>query len=151
MGISVWRGKMNKNSGTVVYDKASGTGRVEVTIDLSGIDFGLDALNDWARSAQFFNVEKFPSAIYTGRFENVVGGVPTQVVGEMTLHGVTRPMVLKINSLKCIPHPMLKREMCGADAAGSFERDQFGLDMGKDYGFRMDVGLRIQIEAVAMP
>jgi polyisoprenoid-binding protein YceI len=44
---------------------------------------------------------------------------------------------------------MLKRELCGADASGSFKRDAFGLTAGKDYGFSMDVGLRVQVEAVA--
>ena len=70
------------------------------------------------------------------------------VVGELTLHGVTRPVVLKINTLKCIPHPVFKRELCGADALGTFSRDDFGLDAGKDYGFNMDVTLRIQVEAL---
>jgi polyisoprenoid-binding protein YceI len=44
---------------------------------------------------------------------------------------------------------LLRREVCGADASGSFNRDQFGLGMGKDYGFKMDVTLRIQVEALA--
>jgi polyisoprenoid-binding protein YceI len=44
---------------------------------------------------------------------------------------------------------MLKRELCGADASGTFNRDAFGLSAGKDYGFNMDVALRIQVEAVA--
>ena len=44
---------------------------------------------------------------------------------------------------------MLKRELCGADAVGSFRRDEFGLSAGKDYGFDMNVLLRIQVEAIA--
>ncbi|WP_077036961.1 YceI family protein [Pelomonas sp. KK5] len=150
MGISVWRGKMNRSSGSVVYDKATGAGSVDIAIDLDSIDFGQDALNDWGRGEHFFDTGKFPRARYTGRFEGLgSGGVPTRLVGELNLHGVTRPLTLAIHSLKCIPHPMLKRELCGADASGSFRRDEFGLDVGKDYGFRMDVGLRIQVEAVA--
>jgi len=149
MGISVWRGKMNKNTGTVVYDKDSGSGNVDIAIDLSSIDFGQDQLNVWARGAQFFNVKKYPKATYKGKFDGVVNGAPTQVTGELTMRGVTRPVVLKINLLKCVPHPMFKRELCGADASGSFNRDEFGLDAGKDYGFKMEVGLRIQVEALA--
>jgi len=71
-----------------------------------------------------------------------------KIAGNLTLHGVTKPLVLKINSFKCIPHPLLKRELCGADAIGSFKRDEFGLDVGKKYGFNMEVTLRIQMEAV---
>ncbi len=149
MGLSYWRGKLNKSAGTIVYDKASGAGSVEVNMDLASIDFGLDAMNSWATGKDFFNVAANPSATFKGRFEGAKGGVPSQVVGELSLNGKTRPMTLTIHQLKCMPHPMLKREFCGADASGSFNRDEFGLSAGKDWGFKMDVGLRIQVEAVA--
>ena len=149
MGISVWRGKMNKNSGTVVLDKAAGTGTVEITVDLASINFGLPVMNAWATGKDFFNVKKSPRATYKGTLEKFVDGSPTQVSGALTLNGHTHPVNLSIHLFKCIPHPMLKRELCGADASGSFKRDAFGLSAGKDYGFNMDVGLRIQVEAVA--
>lgn len=149
MGVSVWRGKMNKNAGTVVLDKAAGTGTVEIVIDLTSIDFGLPAMNAWATGKDFFNVEKSPRAIYKGSLEKFVNGSPTQVRGELTLNGQTHPVNLTVHLFKCIPHPMLKRELCGADASGSFKRDAFGLTAGKDYGFNMDVALRVQVEAVA--
>lgn len=149
MGISVWRGKLNKSSGAVSFDKATGSGSIDIAVDLASIDFGHDQLNAWARGKDFFDVKKHPKAIYKGRFDGASNGVPAQVLGELTLHGVTRPMVLKINSLKCVPHPLHKRELCGADAVASFNRDEFGLGVGKEYGFNMDVTLRIQVEAVA--
>ncbi len=149
MGISVWRGKMNKNAGTVVMDRAAGTGTVEIVIDLASIDFGLPVMNAWATGKDFFNVKKSPRATYKGILEKFVDDNPTQVSGTLTLNGQTHPVNLSIHLFKCIPHPMLKRELCGADASGSFKRDAFGLSAGKDYGFSMDVGLRIQVEAVA--
>ncbi len=149
MGLSVWRGKLNKNAGTVVYDKAAGTGTVEVQMDLASIDFGLDAMNAWARGKDFFDVEKNPGATFKGRFDGVAGGVPGKLVGELTLNGRTRPLTLTVHQLKCIPHPLHKRDLCGADASGSFNREDFGLGAGKDWGFKMDVALRIQVEAVA--
>jgi polyisoprenoid-binding protein YceI len=148
LGVSVWRGKLNKTAGKVVLDKAAGTGTLEVSVDPASIDFGLPALNRWARGAQFFDAQKYPKVVYKARLDGFVAGVPSLVVGELTLHGVTRPVVLKINALKCIPHPIFKRELCGADALGTFSRDDFGLDAGKDYGFNMDVTLRIQVEAL---
>lgn len=151
MGVSVWRGKFNKTSGQVTLDKAAGTGSIDVTIDTSSIDFGLDIMNDKARSAELFDTAKYPQARYKGKLEGFTNGSPTQVTGELTLHGVTRPVLLKINSFKCIPHPMLKRELCGADAAATLKRDDFGIDAGKPYGFNMDVHLRIQVEAVQAP
>ena len=149
MGVSVWRGKMNKNSGTAVLDKAAGTGALEIAIDLASIDFGLPAMNAWATGKDFFNVEKSPRATYKGTLERFVDGSPTEVVGMLTLNGRTQPVNLSIHHFKCVPHPMLKRELCGADASGSFKRDAFGLSAGKDYGFNMDVALRIQVEAIA--
>ena len=149
LGISKWRGKFNKSSGKVLFDKATGTGRVEIVTELASIDFGLEQLNTWARGKDFFDVKKHPRAVYKGRLDAPVNGVPTQVTGELTLHGVTKPLNLKINSLKCVPHPLLKRDYCGADAVGSFSREDFGLAAGKEWGFRMDIDLRIQVEAIA--
>lgn len=148
MGISFWRGKFNKTTGTLTLDKANGTGSVDVTVDLASVDFGHDKMNEHAVSADFFDIAKYPRATYKGKLVNFINGAPTQVVGDLTLHGVTKPVTLQINSFKCVPHPMLKRELCGADAAGTFQRDAFGLAAGKDYGFKMDVALRIQMEAL---
>lgn len=148
MGISVWRGKFNKTAGTLVVDKAAGTGNVDVSIDMDSVDFGLDAMNEQARTAEFFDTGKYPKATYKGRLEGFVDGAPTRVAGELTLHGITRPVELKIDLFKCIPHPMYKRELCGANASTVFKRDEFGLVAGKDYGFNMDVNLRIQMEAI---
>lgn len=149
MGMSVWRGKMNTSRGTVVYDKTNGRGTVDIEVDLASIDFGHDKLNAWAQGPDFFDVATHPNAIYKGRFDGIEAGVPSRVTGEMTLHGVTAPLVLQLNTLRCASHPMVRRDMCGADASGSFQRDAFGLDAGKKFGFKMDVGLRIQVEAIA--
>jgi polyisoprenoid-binding protein YceI len=148
MGISLWRGKFNKSTGTLVMDKAAGTGSVDVGIDMDSVDFGLEAMNEHARSAGFFDTAKYPQASYKGHLEDFVDGVPTRVAGELTLHGITRPVELKIDLFKCIPHPVYKRELCGANATAVFKRDEFGLVAGKDYGFNMEVNLRIQMEAI---
>lgn len=82
-------------------------------------------------------------------FAGYSNGIPSRVEGELTLHGVTKPLVLTLNSVKCMPHPMLKRDFCGADAVATLNRDDFGISAGKDWGFNMDVTLRrIQVEAV---
>jgi polyisoprenoid-binding protein YceI len=148
MGISVWRRKLNQTSGKVVLDKANGQGSVEVVMDLASVDFGHDKLNQWATSSEFFDVAKHPAARYRGSLEAFVDGKPTRVNGELSLHGVTKPVALTINLFNCIPHPLHKRELCGADATGVFNRDEFGLSAGKDYGFNMNITLRIQVEAV---
>jgi polyisoprenoid-binding protein YceI len=149
MGLSFWRGKLTKTAGTIVYDKATGAGSVDVAMDLASIDFGLEAMNNWAKGPKFFDVSKQPTATFKGRWGEAGGALPAALVGELTLNGQTRPLTLTIHQLKCIPHPMLKRDLCGADASGSFNRADFGLGVGKEWGFKMDVGLRIQVEAIA--
>lgn len=147
-GLSVWRGKFNKTTGTVVYDKEAKSGSVDVTIDAASIDFGHDKLNEHAKGADIFDVAKFPTAVYKGKLAKFKKDEPTSIEGELTLHGVTKPVNLTINSFKCMPHPMLKREVCGADASATINRADFGVDYGQKYGFKMDVLLRIQVEAV---
>ncbi len=148
-GMSVWRGKFNKNSGKVVLDKAAQTGELDVTIDVASIDYGLEAMNDKARSPEFFDTARYPTASYKGKLEGWVKGVPTQVTGVLTLHGVSKPLTLQVNTFKCMPHPMLKRDWCGADAQATLNREDYGISAGKDWGFNMAVTLRIQVEAVA--
>ena len=148
-GLSVWRGKFNHTRGTVTLDKAAGLGTVDVTVDMTSADFGQEQLNKGAQGKDVFETAKYPQARYTGKLVDFVNGAPTRVTGKLTLHGVTHPLDLKIDSFKCMQHPVFKREVCGADALATFRRDTFGIDAGKDYGFGMNVTLRIQVEAIA--
>jgi len=148
-GVSVWRGKFDKTSGSVTLDRAAGTGTVDIRIDPNSIDYGLPAMNKAARSDELLDTKKYPKASFTGKLEGFTNGAPSKVVGMLELHGVTKPVTLDIRTFKCIPHPMLKREMCGADAYATINREDFGMAAGKDYGFDMKVDLRIQVEAIA--
>jgi polyisoprenoid-binding protein YceI len=148
MGISTWRGKLNHSQGWVELDRDAGSGSLEVSVALDSIDFGQEPLNAWARGKDFLDAADHPRAVYKGRLAGFVDGAPTRVEGTLSLHGVTRPLTLRIDHFKCTQHPILKREWCGADASGSFDRSAFGLDAGKDYGFDMQVALRIQVEAL---
>jgi polyisoprenoid-binding protein YceI len=149
-GMSYWRGKINSSNGKIVVDKAAGTGTVEVTMDMKTLDFGNDALNKHAQTADLFDTAKYPTATFTGKLAKFQNGSPTEVDGNLTLHGVTKPVTLKINSFMCKEHPMKKAEFCGADASATINRDDFGVDFGKQMGFKMGVTLRIQIEATAI-
>jgi polyisoprenoid-binding protein YceI len=147
-GLSVWRGKFNRSSGTITLDKSAGTGAVDVRIDVTSADFGLDAMNEKAAGPELFDTAKYPTAQYKGKLVDFKDGAPTRIAGELTLRGVTKPLDLQVKSFKCMPHPLNKRELCGADAAASFKRDDFGMDAGKAYGFDMNVALQIQVEAL---
>ncbi|HLF11460.1 MAG TPA: YceI family protein [Gammaproteobacteria bacterium] len=148
-GLSFWRGKVNTSSGKVSLDKQAGTGTVDITIDMKSIDFGHQGLNDHAQTPDLFDTAKFPTATYTGKLVDFRNGSPTAVDGTLTLHGVTKPLRLTINSFLCKPDQRAMKERCGADAQATFNRDEFGVDFGKAFGFTMGVTLRIQVEALA--
>jgi polyisoprenoid-binding protein YceI len=148
MGISVWRGKFDKTSGNITIDRVAKTGTVDVVVDVSSINFGLGAMDEKARSEDFFNIAKFPTATYKGtlKFE---GGKPKTVDGQITLLGVTKPLKLNVTLFNCIQHPMLKKEVCGADAEGELNWSEYGMKWSK-YG-EGDAGkthLRIQVEGL---
>jgi polyisoprenoid-binding protein YceI len=147
-GVSTWRGKFNKSSGNFTLDTAAKKGTLNVVIDTASVDVGNDALDSELKTDKFFDSAKFPTATYKGTSVKFDGAKPTEVVGELTLHGVTRPVNLKILSYKCFVNPMLKKEVCGTDALATFNRADFGIDYGKAYGFAMPITLRIQAEGV---
>jgi len=147
-GLSIWRGKFNSSAGKIVYDKAAKAGSVEITVDTKSIDFGMDKMNEHANSAEIFDTAKFPTAVFKGKLAKFNGESPTEVQGELTLHGVTKPVTLKVLSFLCKPNPMTKKETCGADALATINREDFGVSYGKSFGFKMEVTLRITVEAV---
>jgi polyisoprenoid-binding protein YceI len=147
-GLSTWRGTFKKSSGTVTLDSEAKTGTVDVLIDTATVDFAHDKLNEHVSSPEMLDVARFPTAEYKGNFVEFANGAPKTVAGLLTLHGVTKPVTLTINSFKCIEHPMLKKQVCGADASGSFNRADFGVNYGEQYGFKQIVLLRIQVEGV---
>lgn len=151
-GLSVWRGKFNSSSGTIVYDKEAKTGTVDITIDTTSLDFGNDKLNEHAmKDANMFDVAKYPTATYKGKLAAFKGDMPTEVQGELTLHGVTKPVTLKLNSFLCKQHPMTKKPVCGADASAVINRGDFGVSyaLGPPFNFKPEVKLSIQVEAGA--
>jgi polyisoprenoid-binding protein YceI len=145
-GLSVWRGKFTSSSGKVVYDKAAKSGTIDVTVDMSSVDFGMPKLNEHAKSAEIFDVTKYPTATFTGKFTKFNGTSPSEAEGTFTMHGVSKPLTLTINSFLCKPNPMSKKEVCGADASATFNRSDFGVNFGDKYGFKQEVKLQIQVE-----
>jgi polyisoprenoid-binding protein YceI len=151
-GISIWRGLFKKTSGTITLDSAARTGTLDVAVDMGSVDFGNDELTSMAVNSSappIFEAKKYPVAYYKGTLGDFVNGSPTTVSGLLTLHGVTKPITLAINSFKCIDDkPEPKQQLCGADAFCVLNRADFGITVGQRYGFKMEVTLRIQVEAI---
>ena len=147
MGLSVWRGKYKKTSGTITLDRAAKTGSIDILIDAASIDFGHDGMNTHAKKDDIFDVAKYPNVTYKSKSITFTGDTPTSIQGELTLKGVTKPVTLTVNKFKCIMHPMHKKEVCGADATATFNRGDFGVTKGLPM-FSPEVKLAIQVEAL---
>jgi polyisoprenoid-binding protein YceI len=145
-GLSIWRGKFTDTTGKVVYDKEAKSGVIDITVKINSIAFGLAKLDEHAKSPEIFDAAKYPTATYSGKFTKFNGAAPTEAQGTLTLHGVTKPVTLTINSFMCKPNPMTKKEICGADASASLDRSEFGVNYGDSVGFKMWVKLQIQVE-----
>ena len=147
-GTSTNRGRFDKKEGTVRFDRAAKTGKVDITIDVASINTGTAAFDKHLQSADLLDVAKFPKARFVSDKFSFNGDKVTEVSGQFTLLGKTQPMTLKANKFNCYDNPMLKREVCGGDFEATIDRSAHGLNYGLDWGFAKNVRLVVQIEAV---
>lgn len=145
-GFSTHHGQFNKTAGKLVLDRAAKTGSVEITVDTASISTGDPKLEKHLRSEDFFSVEKFPAMVFKSKAVKFDGETPVAAEGELTLLGVTRPLTLAVSRVKCGPHPIAKKEACGAEVTGTLKRSEFGM-MAYVPAVGDEVTLRIQVEA----
>jgi polyisoprenoid-binding protein YceI len=149
-GAPRWKGQFQFARGTMTIDREAQWGRVALDIDMSSVDFGGSVMNNFVKGPLMFEVQRFPSARFEGQLMDAVEGMPTRVVGALTLHGVTKPLSLSLQQVRCAPAEGGRRERCVANAIGVFHRDEFGVDIGKAMGFDMAVTLKIHAEALSV-
>ncbi|MHA7600234.1 YceI family protein [Alicycliphilus sp. T452] len=147
-GASVNRGRFDKKEGTVQFDKAGKTGKVELTLDIGSINTGTASFNKHLQSAEIFDAAQFPTARFVGDKFTFEGDKVTAVSGNLTIKGKTQPVTFKASQFACYDSPMLKREVCGGDFEATIDRTAFGVDYGVQYGFPKSVRIVAQIEAV---
>ena len=147
-GASVNRGRFDKKEGSVQFDKAGKTGKVDITLDITSINTGTAPFNKHLQSAEIFDAAKYPTARFVSDKFHFQGDKVTAVDGQLTLVGKTQPVTLKANQFACYDSPMLKREVCGGDFEATIDRTAFGINYGIDWGFPKNVRLVIQVEAV---
>lgn len=146
-GTSTNRGRFDKKQGTVQFDRAAKTGKVELTIETGSIDTGVGPFNQHLTGKDFFRSDEFPTATFksdTFRFE---GDKLREVAGTLTLLGKAQPVVLQATNFNCYQSPMLKREVCGGDFETTLQRSQWGMSYGLP-GIPDDIRLLVQVEAV---
>jgi polyisoprenoid-binding protein YceI len=147
-GASVNRGRFDKKEGTVQFDRAGKTGKVEISFDATSINTGTSAFDKHLQSADLFDAAKFPTIKFVSDKFVFNGDKVAEVAGHLTLLGKTQPVTLKANQFNCYQSPMLKREVCGGDFETTIDRTAFGMNYGVDWGFSKNVRLVVQVEAV---
>lgn len=148
-GALRWKGQFQFARGTMTIDREAQWGRVALEIDMSSVDFGGTVMNNFVKGPLMFEVQRFPTARFEGQLSEPVDGLPTKVEGLLTLHGVTKPLKLSLQQVRCAPVEGSRRERCVANASGQFQRDEFGVDFGRALGLEMAVMLKIHAEALA--
>lgn len=127
LGFSTQRGRFNKTSGKIILDSAARRGSVEVSIDAASIDMGFAKWNENMRGEGFFNTEIYPTISFKADRLTFDGDKPVSAEGSLTLLGITKPLVLNLSRFHCAPHPLNKRETCGADITARLKRSDFGM------------------------
>ena len=148
-GASTNRVRFDKKSGTVEFDRDAKAGKVEVVLEMDSLSSGTAAFDKHLKSADIFNVAKFPQAKFVSDKFVFDGDKLKEVTGQLTILDKTQPVTIKANKFTCYPNAMLqKRETCGGDFEAVIDRTAFGVNYGVDYGFPKQVRLVMSIEAV---
>lgn len=146
-GYSTQMGRFTKTSGKIVIDRAAKAGSIDVTIDAASVDSGYDKFNEHLRSEDFFDVANSPTITFKSSKLGFEAENLKSVDGTLTIRGVSKPVTLALTSFKCMPHPIVKKDACGANATVAIKRSDF--KAGKFAPYVSDeVTLTIPVEAV---
>lgn len=133
-GLTMIWGRFDKMSGRFSIDRAAKKASVELTIETASLSTGDSergtrqrTRDEHLRAADFFNVAEFPRMTYRSTNVKFAGENPSEIEGELTLLGVTKPVTLKLDRFTCKEHPFAKRPACGGNASGSLKRSEFGM------------------------
>jgi len=114
--------------GTLVFDEQHpAQSSVEVTLPLANLDTHVPALDKHLKEADFFDADKYPTVTFKSTKVQPLGGNKFKVTGDLTVHGVTKSVVLDATLNKVGPHPMTKAQAIGFDATGTLKRSDFGV------------------------
>lgn len=114
--------------GTLVFDEQHpANSSVEVTLPLARLDTHVPALDEHLKKADFLGADQYPTATFKSTAVQPLGGNKFKVTGNLTVRGVTKPVVLDATLNKIGPHPMSKAPSIGFDATASIKRSDFGV------------------------
>lgn len=146
-GTSTSRGRFDKKEGSIEFDRAGKTGKVDITIDMASISTGVAPFDNHLKSKDFFDVANHPTARFLASGLSFDGNNVSQITGTLTMLGKTGPVVLKASRFNCYLNPIVKREACGGDFEATIQRSLWGSSYGLP-GIPDNVRLLVQVEAI---
>lgn len=147
LGFSLQRGRFDRTSGTLELDAEARTGQVHIRIDVASLSSGDEERDKRLKGDSFFDAATYPFIEFVSTGVDWTGEYPSAVTGDLTLHGVTRPVTLTISRFKCGFHLFNLGRACGAEASLTLKRSDFGMDRWLS-AVGDDVDITIQMEAV---
>ncbi len=126
-GYSTQLSRFDKTSGKITIDRAAKTGAVDITIDTTSVNTGYPLFNEHIQGEDFLYTAKYPKATFTSNTFKFDGDKITSIDGTLTLKGISKPVTLTVTSTLCKPHPMVKKEACGANATTVVKRSDFNM------------------------
>jgi polyisoprenoid-binding protein YceI len=133
-GYGTFYGRFDKTSGKFTIDRAARKASLELTVETASVNTGYSEKvgnqrprDEHLKSADFFNVAEFPRMTFKASDVKFDGDNPTEISGQVTLLGVTRPLALKLERWVCKDNPFSKKPMCGGNASGAIKRSGFGM------------------------
>lgn len=139
--------RFDKTTGKIVLDRQAKTGSVGVTVDTRSVNTGSGLFNEHIQGADFLDTAHYPTMTFSSNKLNFEGDKLVSIEGTLTLKGISKPVTLTVTSFQCMPHPMLKKDACGANATTVIKRTDF--NMGK-YAPNVgdEVTVTIPVEAI---
>jgi polyisoprenoid-binding protein YceI len=129
MGISTVRGAFTKVSGTAIYDPADPSKTsIEATIDATSVDTRVERRDNDLRSPNFFDVAKYPTLTFKSKHTEAAGPGKLKVTGDLTIHGVTKEVVLDVDGPSAPVQDGKGNSHMGASASTKINRKDFGVN-----------------------
>ncbi len=127
-GYSNPTANLGLGEGTLVFDEQHpAQSSVQVSLPLANLDTHVPALDKHLKEADFFDADKFSTITFKSTKVQPLGGHKFKVTGDLSVHGVTRSVVLDATLNKVGPHPMMKVQAIGFDATATIKRSDFGV------------------------
>jgi polyisoprenoid-binding protein YceI len=147
-GTSTIRGRFGPLNGDATLDRAARKGRVQVEIDTATVSTGVAVLDARLKEGDMLAVGSNPRAyLVAERVEFDDAGKVKSLRGEFTLRGVSLPLTLTALRFNCYTSPLVRREVCGGDFEGQFNRSAVGINHSLPF-VADSVRLLVQVEAL---